>query len=285
MPDPANRRSHRQLMRQTARLAGALAIISMAGLAARAEAAVWQMQHQVYIGGVTVLHVDTRLTLEGDRYQMQVSARTDGFVGRMVSWKIESGSSGVMTASGLRPEQHQQDGEFRGKARSMRLEYQQDGTIRVEAVPDTIDENQPKVPEELRLGTRDAITSILDALISAGRADGACGGLQAVFDGRRRYDIELIDRGPARLGKSDYSSYSGEARMCQTRYHPRMPPPRRSVMAGFWKRDSDSSQRPPMDVWLATAVAGAPVVPVRIESDSGFGAMVAHLKGMEQISP
>nr|WP_246512963.1 DUF3108 domain-containing protein [Azospirillum picis] len=47
----------------------------------------------------------------------------------------------------------------------------------------------------------------------------------------------------------------------------------------FWQRDAQAP-RPPVDLWVAPVAAGAPPLPVRLETESDFGSVVMHLTGV-----
>ena len=100
-----------------------------------------------------------------------------------------------------------------------------------------------------------------------------CGDTVRVFDGRRRYDIELKYEGQDKL-KSD-SGYSGPAVKCTVTY---------KQLAGFKPNLNKGKALPVITAWFATfdSAAGGPVkkfvVPVKIMTDTPYGVALGHAR-------
>lgn len=261
----------------------ALAALALAaGLSLRPEAAWaqhWQLTYQVHVGGVAVLGVKADLTLTGDRYNVEVDAATDGFLGRMFPWRSHSQSIGAVRPDGLAPQRHTQVGTFRGKPRTVKLDYDAAGNVTVEVTPPPTDDDREPVPDRLRRNTADPLSGVLGMLVAGLRGEG-CARTVPVFDGRRRYDMQFGDFGTREVGKSRYSVFSGAARQCRVTYTPVAGYSRTPSGGSFWQRDSGPEQRPPVDLWIAPLTAGGPPFPVRVETDSAYGGVVAHLTGV-----
>ena len=94
----------------------------------------------------------------------------------------------------------------------------------------------------------------------------------SVFDGRRRYDFVMEPGGAETLSPSDYSPFAGAATICNARMirikgfqeYPHEPD-----RWGDYKRQAR--------VWVAPVFEGVLPAPVRIEIDTPFGAIRAHL--------
>ena len=121
------------------------------------------------------------------------------------------------------------------------------------------------------------MSAILGAVQAAQRRRG-CNGRLAVFDGRRRYDLVLIDRGRREMPETRYSIFAGEAVQCDFAYEPiaghirRRPDPERSN-----KRAMQSGRI------FAAVTTGTLVMPVRIEIDGDWGVTVAHLRDVRRV--
>jgi hypothetical protein len=89
-----------------------------------------------------------------------------------------------------------------------------------------------------------------------------------VFDGRRRYDLQYEDRGIQELKRSTYSAFAGPARACRVKQH---------RIAGFSTDPTDGEKADEASIWIADVLPGAPPMPVRIELDSSWGYVYAHL--------
>src|SRR5262249_31572256 len=123
----------------------------------------------------------------------------------------------------------------------------------------------------------DMLTATL-LLMQAAQNTQKCEGSFPVFDGKRRFNVTLQDKGMENVPQSDYSSFSGEALKCTLKVEP---------VAGFKEKDkkrgwmavqshTEERKKPPT-LWLARVDEAGPVVPVRMEIASDYGAVVAHL--------
>ena len=123
-------------------------------------------------------------------------------------------------------------------------------------------------PEDAK-GTVDPLSAVM--LITSGvMADAAnpCGVVAPVFDGRRRYNIEMSKARDVDI-RMDNGLYAGKGEQCDIRYH---------QLAGFRPRVlKDNENFPMIHAWIArfpSAVAGRDyTVPVRVWADTKYGVM------------
>ena len=244
-----------------------------------AEAQRWTLSYRVHVGGVAVLDARTELFLAGDRYSVQVDAATDGFLGRMFPWQTQSRSVGAIQADGqLAPSRHSQVSTLRGSPRNVTLDYDSTGAVRAQVTPPPQDDDREPVPESLLRGTLDPLSSVLRVLLAGARGEG-CRQSVPVFDGRRRYDMQFADEGMRMVDASRYSVFAGAARQCRVSHTPIAGYNRKPDGGPFWRRGGGQERRPPVEVWIAPVTPGGPPLPVRLETDSGFGWVVIHLTG------
>lgn len=240
-----------------------------------AQAQRWQLDYRVHVGGVAVLDARAELTLTEDRYSVQVNAATDGFLGRLFPWETQSLSVGTLRSDGVAPIRHTQSGVLRGSPRTVTLDYAPDGSVRTQVSPPPEAEDRDPVPDELTRQTRDPLSGVLDMLLAGLHGEG-CQPTVPIYDGRRRYDMLFTDRGMTMVGASRHSIFSGAARQCRVSHKP-IAGYERSTRQPFWQRGGNREERPPVDLWIAPVEGGGLPLPVRLETDSGFGGVVVHL--------
>ncbi|GAA4252097.1 hypothetical protein GCM10022293_25620 [Azospirillum formosense] len=240
-----------------------------------AQAQRWQLDYRVHVGGVAVLDARAELTLTEDRYSVQVDAATDGFLGRLFPWETRSLSVGTVRPDGVAPIRHTQSGVLRGSPRTVTLEYGPDGRVRTQVSPPPEEEDRDPVPEELTRQSRDPLSGVVDVLL-AGLHGAGCQRTVPIYDGRRRYDMIFTDRGMTMVGESRHSVFSGAARQCRVSHKP-IAGYERTPRQPFWQRGGGREERPPVDLWIAPLEGVGPPLPVRLETDSGFGGVVVHL--------
>ncbi|CAO3444169.1 hypothetical protein [Azospirillum argentinense] len=241
-----------------------------------AQAQRWQLDYRVHVGGVAVLDARAELTLTEGRYSVQVNAATDGFLGRLFPWETQSLSVGTVTPDGVAPIRHTQSGVLRGSPRTVTLDYAPDGSVRTQVSPPPEEEDRDPVPDTLSRETRDPLSGVLDMLM-AGLHGGGCQRTVPIYDGRRRYDMIFTDRGMTMIGASRHSVFAGAARQCRVSHKP-IAGYERTPRQAFWQRGGGGrEERPPVDLWIAPVEGSGPPLPVRLETDSGFGGVVIHL--------
>jgi hypothetical protein len=252
-----------------------------AALAALALSLVWRpaaasadrmnLVYEVYSGGFHVLNFELDLALAPERYDVTARINSAGFVGWFMPWRQVSESRGALGPESVSPELHRSQADFRGRKRSVEIDYDAGkvGDVRVDP-PAREDEGRDEVPVERRREAMDPISSILSAIrrISAGQG---CGGRIPVFDGRRRYDLVLTDhsRGP---GLPQLAGAPSEKVQCDFVYEP---------IAGHNRRDADPETKDKRRIQSGRVFAersGALIVPVRIEIDGDWGKTIAHLR-------
>ncbi|MCG5239258.1 DUF3108 domain-containing protein [Azospirillum doebereinerae] len=278
MPSPSHTRRPDIRQFRASALAAALAGL-LSVQPGTASAAPVSATYRVHVGGVAVLDVAATLEMTGVAYKMEVKAQTDGFLGRMFPWQTVSRSEGAVRPDRLVPARHSQSSVFRGKPRSVTLEYDGQGNVAATVLPPPEEDDREPVPDAQKRGAYDPLSGFLAVLTAAARGE-ACTRSLPVYDGRRRYDMIFEDVGPRLVGASRYSVFAGAARQCRVSYRPVAGYGKNPPSGAFWRRESGPSERPPADLWLAPVVPGEPPLPVRLETESDLGAVVIHLTGV-----
>ncbi len=232
------------------------------------------LTYEVYSGGFHVLSVDLELALSDQRYDATTRLHTVGVFGWLLSWSQVSRSAGIIRRDAVAPVSHRSFGEFRGRRRATEIDYEagEVSAVRLDPPPHE-DEDRDEVSEAMRREGVDPISALLGAIhrISAGDP---CDGRLRVFDGRRRYDLVLTDRGTRPLGESRISAFAGDAVQCDFVFQP---------IAGHIRRvvDPEIAKRRIRSGRVFVAHAGGPLVmPVRVEIDGDWGMTIAHLSAV-----
>jgi hypothetical protein len=246
-------------------MAVARAALLLACLAATADAAPGiLLRYDVRWGPLRLLTMETTLQLGTSTYRTSTRLETVGLLDTVFPWRAESSTEGLR--SPLRPRRHRSDGRFRGEIRTVEIAYADDGAVQARVEPPSTEEAREIVPEALRQGTVDPLTATLAAL------DGGCRGTVPVFDGRRRYDLRLEDRGAATV-ETGRGMYDGPAQRCHAVVAP---------LGGFWRDDPREAATPTtLDLFMATPDPTLSPVPVYIELAGQRGTLRIQLVALE----
>ncbi len=145
--------------------------------------------YDLYLGGIRAgeLSIDADYTAEG--YSAQSVLRTAGIVGFVYRASFEAVAEGRLTDAGLAPDRFAADSRMKSKTQSVEMIYGDGAPQQVNADPAFIPKPWQVDPAEQK-GALDPITAALMALAPAS-TDKLCNQSVPVFDGRRRYAIDL----------------------------------------------------------------------------------------------
>ena len=196
----------RRLMRA---FAIAVLMLGMAGPLRAAQDAPLELRYGLYWGGVRLATIDLHHELAPGAYQAALSIETVGLIEKLAKYRAEASAAGQRPHLGsLAPVTFSSKYKTRKKSRSVEIDFDsRTGDVvglRIEkrGRPDGTD-----VPEELQHDVIDPLTAFLslrDELRRA-RIDGRGTFEAAVFDGRRRYDMQAEVTGRERVKLSGRS--------------------------------------------------------------------------------
>lgn len=226
-----------------------------------------QINMTLYAGGVTLGKVDLNTTIRGDQYHSVSNLQTGGVVNAFWQSIIQATSNGTVAPKNFHPALY--DSFYTGrsdKKQEVSLTYNQDGTIRLFADPPYSTTGYEVTPEQQR-GTVDPLSAMTLMVAGVGAAaDNPCGVTLPVFDGRRRYNVEIAKVKDITVSM-DNGIYKGKALLCQIKYR---------QLAGYKpKVIREGASFPLINAWVATFPSGITgrsyVVPLRIWADTTYG--------------
>ncbi|HWA91944.1 MAG TPA: DUF3108 domain-containing protein [Rhizomicrobium sp.] len=229
------------------------------------------MAMTLYAGGITLGKVDMDATIRGDDYHVVSNLETSGVVNAFWQAQIQATSNGKIEPKALKPALYDSfDTNHSGKRQEVSLTYENDQPVRMYANPKFPTSGYEVKPEQQK-STVDPLSAVM--LITSGvgaSADNPCAVTAPVFDGRRRYNVEISKVKDTQI-KMDNGLYKGHALVCEIRY---------KQLAGFKpKIIKENESFPKINAWVATfpsAVAGRPyVIPLRVWADTQYGVVAA----------
>jgi len=225
----------------------------------------------LYAGGITLGKVDMDATIRGDEYHVVSNLETSGVVNAFWQAQIQATSSGKIGNKLFQPALYDSfDTNHSGKRQEVSLTYENDAPVRLYANPKYAT-NGYEVKPEMQKATFDPLSAVVYIASGVGAsADNPCGVVAPVFDGRRRYNIELTKVGEADK-KMDNGLYHGHVFVCEVKY---------KQLAGFKpKIMKENESFPKVNAWIATfpSATGARnyVVPLRVWADTQYGTVAA----------
>jgi hypothetical protein len=221
----------------------------------------------LYAGGITMGHMDLDASQRGGEYHTVSTLQTSGVINAFWQSEIQATSSGKLGAKNFQPGLY--DSFYTGRAgrkQEVSLSYDGASAPRLYAEPAYSTTGFEVKPEDTKntLDPLSAITLIFSGL--GAQAGNPCAVSVPVFDGRRRYDIEVTKLREVDI-RLDSGLYQGKGVQCDLHYR---------QIAGFRPRVLKNNESfPVIHAWfvsLPSAVAGRDyTVPVRIWAETKYG--------------
>ncbi|MBI1213181.1 MAG: DUF3108 domain-containing protein [Alphaproteobacteria bacterium] len=231
-----------------------------------------QVVWTVFLGGINLGTVGLKSSFEGSNYAAVSRLKTAGVVNSFYASVIDASAVGTVDTNTLHPLRYDSDYNGEKSKQKVSLAFVGGGVLLSSNPPYNVD--RFPVTEEQKRDTLDPLSAIIYSVtgISA-TPDKPCGDTVRIFDGRRRYDVELTY-----VGKDNVSTagpYSGPAIKCEMSYR---------QIAGFKPNLTKNNVLPTITVWFAalpTKEAGPMksfLVAVKLMAETPFGAAVAHAR-------
>lgn len=220
----------------------------------------------LYAGGISFGKMDLDTTLRGSDYHSVSNFQTSGVVNAFWQSEIQATSSGKIGGKVLEPGLYDSfDINRSGKKQEVSLTYD-NGAPKLYADPVYSTTGFEVKPEEQKdtLDPLSAVTFIVSGV--AADAGNPCSLTAPVFDGRRRYNIEMSKVKDTDI-KMDNGLYAGKAALCQIKYRALG-----GMRPGVLRKNNESF--PTINAWIVTYPAAAGhsfAVPVRVWADTAYG--------------
>ncbi len=197
----------------------------------------------LYAGGLGLGKVDLDATIRGNQYHAVSNLETSGIANAFWQARIQATSTGAINGNRFQPSLYDSHTIKKDSKQQVSLTYDPNGAIRIFADPAYSLSNHPITPEEQK-ETYDPVSAILYVASGLGSdAKNPCTVTAPVFDGRRRYNIEIKKEKDMAIDM-DNGLYKGPGVLCQATYN---------QIAGFSQKVIEGKASfPKIHAWMAT---------------------------------
>lgn len=211
--------------------------------------------YDFYLGGIKAGEVSIDADVKGDAYHASSILKTAGIVGMVYKASFEAEAQGRLTPDGFEPVRFYADSRMSRKEQRVEMRYANNAPREVLAQP-AFDPRPWQIDPTAQTDTLDPITAAITALAPMPKAE-ICNRSVEVFDGRRRYAIDL--------GKP---VADGKRTKCKAMYR---------RIAGFKPKMMKKRPKFPFNIWYEDRADGMSHV-VRAAGESMFGLAVILLR-------
>jgi hypothetical protein len=222
------------------------------------------LRYELY--GFAGVHFATnRTTLDetDGRYSITVDSESRGAISMLVSLATHSEAFGRIAVDGLHPQSYEGEVLRNGLEAHNWVNYGPNDTVTGGALP-TPKTNIPVTPA-MKRGTVDQLTAFLTLDRQVART-GSCALTVAVYDGRRRYNLQFSDL----PSQEETQSVKPNIGTHECGMH-------RDAIAGFIEDSGRGEGAYEGKLWYARPLADDLMVPVRMEFETEFGSVTGHL--------
>lgn len=239
-----------------------VSLLCLAAPVATAQAQGMALRYDVYAGGTYAVAMEAELQISPTSYRLGAALELGGMYALVSDWDMQTSVNGAIAGLSVLPYGFSKVSE--GGERWAELRFTDGRLTDAQGNPSPTQEDTSTVPEAIKATALDPLSGVVGVLMQVAQT-GLCAGTMQLYDGKSYFSVSRVDRGPADAPDSRYGAYSGPAQLCEI-----------TIDDGAPYGRIDDDPRSAM-IWLAQPVAGAPFVPVRIETQSKFGEVRVHL--------
>ncbi len=251
-------------------LAGAASIAS----AADTNATNLKVDYAIALGGFDLGTADVEAKIDDGAYELDAFIKTEGIAEQFFETTFALESQGVFSGNRVKPARFVSTYHDADSSRRVELTYPNRGAPVMAAEPAYGDGFGPHVQLNDVLMTQDPVSALLLPTRSATASP--CDRSLPLFDGRRRYDLQLREDGMTEINGEE-SAYTGPALRCTVGMLPVAGYERKTLIKLLAREDS-------IRVWLAPLEGSDVWVPVRLTLRTPFGGAVMRATRFEVAS-
>lgn len=227
--------------------------------------------YTVYIGGFKAAEGTVSATLQDDAYILKSFIGVAGMPKNFFDAKWTMESEGRFGDARPQPERFAFHSDQKGQIKYREMTYDAAGRPATTFDPPLEPHDEIRVLPDERKNTLDPISALLVPIVAG---DNPCNRNLAVFDGKRRYDLQLaLDRKVTVTTRN--KGYSGEAIRCSVQMLPRSGMRQTSFIRMLQQRNN-------AHIWLAPVNDGSIYIPVRIQVRTPIGGAVMDIVKLRQ---
>ncbi|MAS88124.1 MAG: hypothetical protein CMH30_09155 [Micavibrio sp.] len=249
-----------------------LCFIILATTAHAADAKKAQFHYSVYAGGFYVMDAVLDLDIESKNYDINLTAKTHGALNKLVPWEGDFTTAGLVQKEKFQPLEHTSSAIWKGDKESKHFFYNKDGSFNRFEEFEKGTTTQHKIDKEVANHSIDILTATLDMMVQQG-----CANNNAVFDGKRRFDLSFKSKREDYQIANKYNIYEGPVEICTVEITPTGG--RWSEKPRGWLNIQEQGRQKGAlpELHMAKISPNLPAIPVKAKIVTQYGTFMLHL--------
>ena len=238
------------------------------------------LTYQVYAGGVHVVETDLVVVRNGAAYDVNLGAKTTGWLGSLVPWDGVFQTQGKMVDDVFMPMQHQSKSTWKEETKTKTFAFKDGNVVSLTIEEDGKKPETPEIVDELVRGTTDILSATM-TLMTSMEHSGLCNGTADIFDGSRRFTLSFQDQGGKILPASRYNMYEGATRFCTAEIEPKGGKWHEKPRGWLSIQEQGRRKGSLPSMWMGKVEGLSYAVPVKIMVKTDYGALMMHLVNVD----
>lgn len=230
-----------------------------------------KVDYSIALGGFNLGTADVEANLGDGIYQLDATVKTEGIADQFFETTFALESRGSFSGNRVKPARFISTYQDADSSRRVELTYPSRGAPVMAAEPAYGDGFGPHVQLNDILMTQDPISALLLPTMAA--TVSPCDRSLPLFDGRRRYDLQLREDGMTEINGGE-NAYNGPAMRCTVGMLPVAGYERKTLIKLLAREDS-------IRVWLAPLEGSDVWIPVRMTLRTPFGGAIMRATRFE----
>lgn len=230
-----------------------------------------KVDYSIALGGFNLGTADVEANLGDGIYQLDATVKTEGIADQFFETTFALESRGSFSGNRVKPARFISTYQDADSSRRVELTYPSRGAPVMTAEPAYGDGFGPHVQLNDILMTQDPISALLLPTMTATASP--CDRSLPLFDGRRRYDLQLREDGMTEINGGE-NAYNGPAMRCTVGMLPVAGYERKTLIKLLAREDS-------IRVWLAPLEGSDVWIPVRMTLRTPFGGAIMRATRFE----
>ncbi len=225
-----------------------------------------QVAYVFHLGGIRTGRMTLDASWTKNAYALESRVRTEGLIEALIEGQYVSWSEGTLIGKAVRPRLYTSNFVANNDHQFINLSFNEEEPTALVAKP-PYDLEYP-VSRDLKRRTVDPMSAYLHVVVGSSVDDESpCGRSVPIYDGRRRYDLNVKYMKRVSIRSKDPLGYNGPGFKCRVRF---------KQVAGFHPNDLDANPIPPFIVQIASIQDANYLVPVKVSVSTDFGVLVGR---------